>query len=214
MTPLEDLFPPQIRCVFSNQPPQSLDLPPAEADATRNMRAKRLREFVHGRTCARLALARLGVPECPIPVGEHRAPAWPDGIVGSISHSGNHAAAVVAYESECQGLGVDLEDNESLDESLVQMVCRPEEIDRLGRAEDKLIIAKIIFSAKECVYKCIWPTVLHFIEFQEIEIQLDTEARSFSALPHSARLPIDLIKNVRGRYVTTDELIISAAYIL
>lgn len=214
MTLLEDLFPPQISCEFSDQPPQRLDLPPAEAAATRNMRAKRLREFVHGRTCAHRALARLGIPECPVPVDEHRAPAWPDGIVGSISHSGDNAAAVVAYRSECQGLGVDLEINESLEESLIQMVCRPNEIARLNRADDKLIQAKIIFSAKECVYKCIWPTLLHFVEFQEIEIQLDTEAGSFSALPHSARLPIDLVENVRGRYVTTDELIISAGYIL
>jgi 4'-phosphopantetheinyl transferase EntD len=214
MTLLEDLFPPQISCEFSNQPPQRLDLPPAEADATRNMQAKRLREFVHGRTCARRALARLGIPECAIPVDEHRAPAWPDGIVGSISHSGDNAAAVVARKSECRGLGVDLEDNEPLEASLIQMVCRPEEAGRLARAEDRLILAKIIFSAKECVYKCIWPTLQHFVEFQEIEIQLDTETRCFNALPHSARLPIDLVENVRGRYVTTDELIISAAYIL
>ncbi len=212
MTPLEDLFPAQIRCVFSNQPPENFNLLPAEANAAEKMWPKRLREFAHGRTCARLALARLGFPECVIPVGEHRAPIWPDAIVGSISHSGEHAAAVVARKSEFQGLGVDLEVNEPLNETLLQMVCRPEELDWLNRAKEKLILAKIIFSAKECVYKCIWPTVRHFVEFHEIEIRLDTRAGSFSALPHSTSLPADLVRNVCGRYTQTDELIISAAY--
>ena len=115
MTPLEDLFPAQIRCVFSNQPPENFNLLPEEANAGEKMWPKRLREFAHGRTCARLALARLGFPECAIPVGEHRAPTWPDAIVGSISHSGENAAAVVARKSEFQGLGVDLEVNEPLD---------------------------------------------------------------------------------------------------
>jgi 4'-phosphopantetheinyl transferase EntD len=213
MTPLENLLPAHIRCVFSDESPEGFKLLPAEAESTLNMRPKRLREFVHGRACARLALTQLGLPECAIPVGEHRAPAWPDGIVGSISHSGEYAAAAVAHKADYRGLGVDLEASESLDESLLQTICRPEEQEQLMNRNERFYLAKIIFSAKESVYKCIWPTVLHFVEFHEIEIQLDTEAKLFTARPHSERLPVELIQNIQGRYTETRELIISAAYI-
>ena len=214
MTLPEALFPPQTRSEFSSQPPQQIDLPPAEAKAAQSMSAKRLHEFAHGRTCARLALAKLGAAKCPIPVGDNRAPIWPDGFVGSISHAGEYATAVVALKAECRALGVDLEPREPLDEKLLPMICRPEEISQSRRSEEELIFAKILFSAKECVYKCVWPTILRFIEFHEIEIQLDTEAKSFRAVPHSTRHPIDLVREVRGRYMTTDDLIISAAYVL
>jgi 4'-phosphopantetheinyl transferase EntD len=212
MTSLEGLFPAEVSCVFSDDPPGNFLLLPDEVDSTLNMRPRRLAEFTHGRACARQALTKLGYPECPIPVGQNRAPTWPGGVVGSISHSRECAAAVVTHRNDFSGLGVDLEVSEPLDEPLLSMICRPEEIELLDNQAEKLYFAKIIFSAKEAVYKCIWPTILRFVDFHEIEIQLDTGARSFRARAHSEQLPADLIGNIRGRYADSSSLIVSAAY--
>ena len=213
MTVVQSLFPSAVACVFSDRPPSNFDLLAAETDATRNMRATRLREFVHGRACARQALADLGFPECAVPVGEDRAPVWPDGIVGSISHSDNHATAVVVRSTDHQGLGVDLEVNEPLEASLLPMLCRPEELARLGQPATNPALPKIVFSAKESVFKCIWPMVRRFVDFQEIEIRIDIGAGSFVAIPHTENLPHALIKKIRGRYVQSDKLIITGAYV-
>lgn len=213
MTSLSDLLPPGIRCVLSFDAPGDIQLLPTEAESAGTMGTKRLREFSHGRDCAHQALEMLGYPNCPVPVDEHRAPVWPDTVVGSISHAGDAAAAVAAHKSEYRGLGIDLEPNEPLEESLLKMICRPEELQLLDRRTDKLHFARIIFSAKETVYKCVWPTIGRFVDFQEVEVQIDVESRSFHARAHSAQLPDDLINNIRGRYTDSNALVISAAYV-
>jgi 4'-phosphopantetheinyl transferase EntD len=213
MTSLSDLLPPGIHCVLSFDPPEDIQLLATEAESAGTMGTKRLREFSHGRDCAHQALGKLGYPQCPVPVDEHRAPVWPDTVVGSISHAGDAAAAVAAHKSEYRGLGIDLEPREPLEETLLKMICRPEELQLLDGRTNKLYFAKIIFSAKETVYKCVWPTIRRFVDFQEIEIQIDFEARSFHALAHSGQLPDDLINNIHGRYTESNALVISAAYV-
>jgi len=210
---LEDLFPAQVSCVFSARPPEKFALLASEAAAATTMREPRLREFAHGRACARAALARLGIVDCPIPVGENRAPLWPAEIVGSISHAGNAASAVVAKTSDLQALGIDLEIREPLDPPLIKMLCRPEELIWLNRSTAADGFAKIIFSAKESLFKCVWPTLRRFIDFQDIEIRLESDFGRFTAIAHSEEIPGDLIGQVQGRYTQTDALIITGAYI-
>lgn len=213
MISLENLFPPQVSCVFSDCPPDTVELLPDETGATRAMQAGRLREFAHGRGCAREALSRIGYSECPVPVGNDREPLWPEGVVGSISHSGDRAAAVVVQQADCRGIGVDLEINEPLDPSLLSMLCRPEELDRIAESPEAGARTKLIFSAKESVFKCIWPAVHRFVDFDEIEIRFDDAGRSYSVKPHSDKLPGDLIRQIRGRYAQTPSLIVTGAYI-
>jgi 4'-phosphopantetheinyl transferase EntD len=212
ITVLESLFPSPISCAWSDRPPSEIHLLPAEADAARNMRDKRLREFAHGRACARKALAALGFPECPVPIGEHRAPVWPHGIVGSISHTDDHAMAVAAQATDLKGLGIDLELKQPLDKTVLRMLCRPEEIARLRQPMADPVLSKILFSAKESVFKCIWPTVRRFVDFQELEIRLDLDTETFTAIPGNENLPVELIKKIRGRYALTEKLIVTAAY--
>jgi 4'-phosphopantetheinyl transferase EntD len=225
MISLQNLFPPAAQCVFSDQPPDSIDLLPDETAATGNMRSARLREFAHGRHCAHKALSRFGLGDRPVPVGGNREPVWPDGVVGSISHAGDYAAVVVASDSDCIGIGIDLEINEALEPALVSMLCRPEELDRIrghrrdsegkqeGGRENDPALTKLIFSAKESVFKCIWPRIRRFVDFDEIEIQIDESAQTFLAVPHSGDLPRDLLANLRGRYARTATLIATGAYI-
>ncbi len=148
---LEGLFPEQARCVISDSCPENFELLPAETRGTSPMVPRRRQEYRHGRCCARLALVGLGYPDCPVPLGADRAPLWPEGVVGSISHCGDTAAAAVAPRAEVGGIGLDIEKCEELDQPLLSMICRSEEIERLGPGDVRLLVGKLIFSAKESV---------------------------------------------------------------
>lgn len=213
ITVLEGLFPEQVRCVISENCPENFELLPAEIDGTFPMIPRRRREYRHGRCCARLALAGLGYPDCPVPLGTDRAPLWPEGVVGSISHCGDSAAAAVAHRVEVGGIGLDIEQTEELDQPLVSMICRSEELERLGPGDVRLLVAKLLFSAKESVFKCIFPLVQRFVDFQEVEVQLDLDANTFVARPHAEDLEPQLFRRLHGRFGQTRGLFVTAAYL-
>ncbi len=206
---LLSLFPKDIAAHYSRALPEHASLLPAEADCTHNMIKKRLLEFTHGRYCAHQAMQQLNLPMTAIPKGPDRAPVWPNNICGSISHSGGHAAAVIAYRSVITGIGLDIESAETLSPEVAKMICRPEE-------QSTYIInehAKLLFSIKEAVYKCIYPLVNCFVDFQEMEIVLHEQDASFSAQSHSENFDASLVDKLQGRYYKNSELIVSSAWI-
>ena len=73
----------------------------AQVDAAVNSRRV---EFATGRSCARRALARMGIREFVLrsnPVS--RAPRWPAGVVGAITHTGGCPAGIAASLSPRRG---------------------------------------------------------------------------------------------------------------
>ena len=166
---------------------------------------------MHGRTCARATLAALGFPDQAIPVGASREPVWPDGVVGSISHCGPVAAAAVAHRHAFAGLGIDLELAEPLDETELNMICRESERAWLQNTDGSLPLAKLIFSAKESIYKCVWPEIGRFVDFQDIGIRIDIAANTFKAVEWAENLPAPIFDGVAGRFLIRDEWIITTA---
>src|SRR5947207_7559339 len=83
---------------------------------------KRRREFAAGRACARLALERLGRSNGPVLRGSNREPVWPDGVVGSITHTAGYCAAAVTEASCVLGLGIDAEANQALSPLVAERV--------------------------------------------------------------------------------------------
>ncbi|WP_084354168.1 4'-phosphopantetheinyl transferase family protein [Primorskyibacter flagellatus] len=141
-----------------------------EAEATRKMVEKRHREFAAGRAAARAAMAELSLPPVAIPMGADRAPIWPEGLCGSISHCAGAAVAVVAPLDRAATLGIDIEDDTPLDADLWPDILTPQEVDWLmcqpeptrGRH------AKAIFSAKEAVYKAQYPLTGRVLGFDAV----------------------------------------------
>jgi 4'-phosphopantetheinyl transferase EntD len=136
--------------------------------------ARRRAQFALGRACARAALRALGVPE-PLSVGRgaNRQPVWPQGIVGSITHSHDQAAAAAARGDRYRGIGIDLEQARLPSSPLLHRVCRPPERERLeALGEDRLRIAfTAVFAAKESVYKALHPLTGVYLGFQDAEIE-------------------------------------------
>jgi 4'-phosphopantetheinyl transferase EntD len=148
-------------------------LPPEERQYVAAMSASRAAEFAAGRCCARRALAAIGIPAA-VGRGSDRAPQWPPGIVGSISHTGRFSLAVVARRSEIAGLGVDIELLGRVRRELWPIVFRPAEAARLEAepAERQPVLASIMFSAKEAYFKFQYPIWRAWLDYREAMVSI------------------------------------------
>lgn len=134
---------------------------------------RRQTQFRAGRYCARLALARAGAgadtsADAPA-MGNDGLPVWPDGWVGSISHTMGKAVALVAPASEVASVGVDVELWLSADRAaeIADSVALPADIAALaaGTGRSGADAVTLLFSAKEALYKTLYPTVRRFHDF-------------------------------------------------
>jgi 4'-phosphopantetheinyl transferase EntD len=141
---------------------------------------KRRREFITGRACARRALEQLGVGPTPIPSGRHGEPLWPPGIVGSITHCSGYRACAVARIEDVASLGIDAEVNAPLPEGVLEQVAFGPERELAG-VDRGLHLDRLVFSAKEAIYKAWFPLAGRWLGFEDVELSLDAEARTFRA---------------------------------
>jgi 4'-phosphopantetheinyl transferase EntD len=179
---IEKLFSRDVTTVVADSEMWTEDLHPQEAEFVRNAVASRRREFAAGRSCARKALHILGVDPQPLLVGRHREPLWPQGVVGSLTHCSRYCAVAVARTERFAGLGIDAEASERLDPELMSVVCTKSEIEWVRKNPPPAHgdWPKVIFSAKESVYKCLFPLVRRALEYHDIEIRLQRSSRRFS----------------------------------
>ena len=156
----------------------------ALSPALRKAGSRRRATFRAGRMCALEALEALGSKAPEIPVGVSGAPVWPEGFIGSISHTDYFAAAVLAKNPPFSGLGIDIEDDAPLDDAnMVQLVCRLEEmLDDSNPADpDNLIRGKLLFVVKESIYKLHQPLGGAFLDFHDLSVSLDLFTKKFTA---------------------------------
>lgn len=135
--------------------------------------AKRQAEYLAGRLCARQALLRLtGLPGVPA-VGEDRAPQWPAGVVGSITHGDGWAAALVGQADTWRGLGLDTELLIPAERAgrLAEQILTPAELRRLpGTPEEQAWLTSLTFSFKESLFKALYPLVRQRFYFEHAEL--------------------------------------------
>ena len=136
---------------------------------------KRRREFTVVRACARRAMDKLGVPPQPVLTGDRGAPQWPDGLIGSMTHCEGYAAAALARATDLASLGIDAEPHLPLPEGVLPSVSLPAEDARLRAlaAEHPAVHwDRLLFSAKESVYKAWFPLTRKWLDFMEADIQV------------------------------------------
>lgn len=119
------------------------------------------------RIVARRLLAQAGLGECALPKASSGAPIWPRGIVGSISHDSRVAVAAIAMRREFSALGIDIEPAEALPPDLLDLVATPKERVEIG--EDPCQ-GRLLFAAKEAVYKAVYPLDQTFLDHHDVEI--------------------------------------------
>jgi enterobactin synthetase component D / holo-[acyl-carrier protein] synthase len=173
----------------------------------------RRREFALGRWCARRALCRLGIHDYPVQRGSANEPVWPPGIAGSISHCEGYCGAAVVRRKTVQGIGIDVELSEPLAQRLRRMVCRQSELEWIERSTPPPHSdwAKLMFSAKESVYKCVYPLLGTRLGFHDIEIRMIPSHHRFVATVPGHRGEAKNRDMLRGRYLCTASHIFTAA---
>jgi len=158
----------------------------------------RRREFVAGRLCARRALAELGIQDFPLLASPDRAPIWPGAIVGSITHTvaagEGYCAVAVAHRRLVAGVGLDAEPRAALPRDLWSCVLDADEQRTAWTTSDPGVWARLVFSAKEAVYKAVYPLCGRFLDFCDVHVgpaqqpgrlqaELVGAARSFAPAP-------------------------------
>jgi 4'-phosphopantetheinyl transferase EntD len=168
----------------------------AESQTVRRAVLKRRREYATGRWLAHAALRSLGSDTGDLLNGSRREPLWPDGVTGSIAHTDGHAAVLVSRNPIIMGLGIDLEERNRLDPSLVPRILTDREQDQLNGADPTLL-----FSAKEAVYKLLYPLVREYVEFHAVEILLQMDSSTFSARYVGPNPACRLVERAAGSYL-------------
>ncbi len=153
-------------------------------------------EFVAARACAKKAMESLGL-EGLVGFGQDRKPLWPKGVVGSITHSRTLAIACVAPSDLVTSIGIDCElimTKEKFD-SLSRQLATDADLKLFDGQSDDLI-ATIIFSAKESLYKLINPLCDKFFGFEHASVR-SIRKDSFDVELHSE---LDELKGFNSLY--------------
>jgi 4'-phosphopantetheinyl transferase EntD len=216
---IERILPPQVSVAeaFEDPPDDVLlaELFPEEEAVIRQAVDRRRREFATGRSLARRALGALGAPPAPLLPGPRREPLWPAGIVGSITHCQGYRACAVARDAAVRWIGIDAEPNAPLPDGVLRLVALPEErdwLERLGPA-DGACWDRLLFCAKESVFKAWYPLTRRELGFTEAVIDVDPDGGTFvarllvdgGALPDGGRLT-----DFAGRWLAGEGLLITA----
>lgn len=146
---------------------------PAEAVLVAGAAERRRAEFLAGRACARSCLDALGYGDAPVLRGERGMPIWPEGAIGSISHSGTIAMAVVAANVTARSIGIDVEQQRAVTDELQDLLFRPEERARLALMpqDGRRAAATLMFSAKEAFYKAQFPIGRVFVDYRDVVVE-------------------------------------------
>ena len=213
-----DVLPPQVarHSVAVDLRDESHDLDALFAgvvlpEASRGAMRKRRVEVLAGRWCAREAMRALRSPhaEAPIPADDARAPVWPDGLVGSITHTQGFASAAVAEIAAMRSLGIDTEQRFTLERArrLDAYLAHPGEVAALVRGGelDEDAAATLVFSAKESVFKCLHPFVRRFFGFHAARVVRAEGGRFVARLTEGLTAEFVEGYELHGRYAVAGE---------
>lgn len=212
---IEEILPAVVSCDEALFDAPDTVLFPEEMSSIAKAADKRRREFSTARKCARNALGRLGIATVPIPAGAGGAPQWPPGVVGSITHCAGYRAAAVARICDIVTVGIDAEPNDKLPDGVLGMVSLPAE-----RAQIRELIStipnicwdRLVFSAKESVYKAWFPLTRRWLGFDEAAITIGAADGTFDArllVQESERSGLPFT-GFTGRWLVTNGLILTA----
>lgn len=142
---------------------------PSESAFFQNAVVRVRRQSGAARLVARALLQRTGRVPAAIPKSETGAPFWPEGVVGSLAHDATFAVAAVATARGFASLGIDIEPDLPLPDDLTPLIATPDEQRRYDQA---ILQSRLLFAAKEAVYKAVHPLDGIFLDFQDVEVDL------------------------------------------
>jgi len=202
-----------------NPADQDFRLLPEELSLAKSFSSqKRRAEFTLGRIYAHAALSRFGLESEPLLRNpKTREPCWPDSVWGSITHSAGFAAVAVGLKKEIKGVGIDLESfSRSVDFKIRRHICVDSELEWLESLPIKQAnrALRIIFSAKESIFKCLYPGTKTQLSFKDAAVSVNETEKNFSfvifkSLPGKIQHGFPHL----GRYTEKDKMLLTSVYI-
>ena len=180
--------------------------------------AKRQSEFSQGRRCAHQALAKFKLESEPILRNtDSKEPCWPKGVLGSITHSGKNAAAAVGMSGDVSGIGIDLEClSRVVDFNISRQVCVEKELEWLkSLTPDQANLGlRIIFSAKESIFKCLFPISKTYLYFKDATVTVDEANTEFTfTLSRECSGITEVGFQHGGKFSIVEKMLLTAIYI-
>ena len=176
---------------------------------------QRRQEFIAGRYCVYNAAKELGLELSTLPVSIERGPVWPEGVIGSISHSKKMAIGCVGKAGQFRSIGIDTEEvfSQQTIKDIQKVIALDSEKEMISREIPEKynnLAYSILFSAKEALFKAIHPLCKTFIDFQETRMtHLNLETKTFTIeISESVDLK-DLPRTYQGFYISHGTNLIS-----
>ncbi|MEV6342389.1 4'-phosphopantetheinyl transferase superfamily protein [Actinoplanes sp. NPDC051851] len=211
---LEELLPSAVRSAEAFTDDADEACHPGEEHLIASAVPGRRREVITARRCAREALAALGHAPVAIPRGPRREPVWPSGVAGSITHCAGFRAAAVVPVERVASVGIDAEPHAPLPPRVLGSVTGPGDADLLARLAveaPETCWDRVLFSAKESVYKAWYPLTGRWLGFEDASLTFDPPRTAFTARIHLEAEP--RLREMRGRYLVRDGLIVTAVWV-
>lgn len=212
---IEAILPSAVIAVEARKDPADIVLFPAEEAAVGQAVEKRRREFTTARACVREAFAQLGLPPSAVTNGSRGEPCWPPGVVGSITHCDGYRACAIARAPDMITIGIDAEPHAALPAGVLSDIAGPEELSWLGeqrRSAPGVHWDRLLFSAKEAVYKAWFPLAKRWLGFEDAVVTVDTSTATFAArlLVSGPLLAGRRLTGFSGRWLVRDGLVLTA----
>jgi 4'-phosphopantetheinyl transferase EntD len=208
---IEEILPDVVASAETFTDPPTVKLFPQEAAIVERASDKRRRQFITGRECARIALGKLGVTPAPILIGERGSPQWPPGIVGSITHCDGYRAAAAARASDVAAIGMDAEPGHPLPRGVLDVISLPAERARLSALAGEgpaVCWDRLLFSAKESVYKAWFPLTGRWLGFEDADVTIALDGTFTARLLPEPQPPS--MASFAGRWLASGGLILTA----
>ena len=178
------LVPPPARlhqCVVHLEGPATIEscFPDVHVDVTlEGAVPKRRLQYAAGRHCALAALRGLGVDVPHLPRASDGLPVWPAGVTGSISHCDDLACAVAVRTTDAWAAGLDVERVVSRRRAArvgPLVVDRDELLSARGAGLDEALAVTLLFSAKETLFKCLFPVVRRWFGYSAARVRANQD---------------------------------------
>jgi 4'-phosphopantetheinyl transferase EntD len=212
---IEEILPDSVIAVDTREDWAEVVLSTAEEASLGQAVDKRRHEFVTARGCAHRALTGLGLPLSSIPTGPFGEPQWPPGVVGSITHCAGYRACAVAHARDVTSMGIDAEPHEALPDGVLAEITLAGEriwLGELMHAEPAVHWDRLIFSAKEAVYKAWFPLARRRLGFEDAMITVDPPRKVFRTrlLVSGPLVGRKRLTSFKGYWLVRDGLILTA----
>lgn len=167
-----------------------------------NAVAKRKAEYLAGRCLVRLLLRKAGVADTQLVSGADRAPCWPAGVCGAISHNHHQALCALSNHSAVSGTGIDVENvlttaratklapsiisqHEQAWIDKIAVIFEPHDVVKNHANSQQnsnfAIMLTLAFSAKESLFKAVYPHVKRYFSFHDARLcHIDPQQHRFS----------------------------------